>query len=117
MKLRNPWIDPRVAQLRPESVQAYLLCHGWKSLGPAGDPHLLRFERAEEDEDAPTVFVPLQSDDGPGLQWMIDLVGALAVWEHRFAGDVLTDILQHADGGPPNGAPPEQPRQTGATSK
>ena len=115
MKLRNPWIDPRVAQLRPESVQAYLLDRGWKSVGPASDPHLVRFERAE-DEDAPTLFVPLQSDDGR-LQWMIDFVGALATWESRFAGDVLTDILQHADSVPPKGAPPEQPRGTGAPSK
>ena len=35
MKLRNPWIDPRVARLRPEDVQSYLTRHGWKEAGPA----------------------------------------------------------------------------------
>src|SRR5205085_10031601 len=38
MKFRNPWIDPRIVQARPESARAYLLCHGWKSPGPAVKP-------------------------------------------------------------------------------
>ena len=31
MKVRNPWIDPRVLQVRSAAVQAYLVHHGWKT--------------------------------------------------------------------------------------
>jgi hypothetical protein len=93
MKFRNPWIDPRVAQVRPEEVQAYLARHGWKLVGPASNPNLLRYEVMEEHEDAPTLFVPIQADGGPALQWMIELIGELARFEDRWAVDVLNDIL------------------------
>lgn len=41
MKFRNPWIDPRILQVRPEAVRAYLLTHGWEYLGPAVMPDML----------------------------------------------------------------------------
>ena len=65
MKFRSPWVDPRV---RPEQVHAYLGARGWKEVGPAGDPHLLRYERTDGGEDDPTLFVPRKVDDGTGLQ-------------------------------------------------
>jgi|SRR5208283_4140671 len=95
MKFRNPWIDPRIAQVRPENVQAYLTGHGWKLVGPASNPNLLRYE-VEGKLDAPTLFVPIQVDEGPALQWMIDLVADLARHEDRWAVDVVSDILPQA---------------------
>ena len=91
---RNPWIDPRMVQVRPEDAKAYLLRHGWKLLGPAANPDLLLFERPGEREDTPTVLVPQQLDDGPMLQRMIDLVADLARFEERWAVAVLHDMLQ-----------------------
>ena len=64
---RNPWIDPRVAELRPEAVRAYLAGHGWHEVGPAENPHLVRYEVAGDNRDAPTLFLPLHADDGPAL--------------------------------------------------
>jgi hypothetical protein len=93
MRFRNPWIDPRVSQARPEDAQAYLARQGWELVGPASDPQLLRYE-IKGDENAPTVFVPVRVDSGPGLQWMIDLVADLARFEGRWAVDVLADILR-----------------------
>jgi hypothetical protein len=93
MRFRNPWIDPRVAELRSETVRAYLRQHGWSEVGPAEDPTLLRFERTTHSSEAPTLFVPLRSDTSNGLQWMIELVGDLATWQDRFAGAVLSDLL------------------------
>jgi hypothetical protein len=103
MKFRNPWIDPRIAQARPEDAQAYLTSRGWKLVGPATNPELLRYE-IEGNENAPTMFVPIRVGSGPALQWMIDLVADLAHFEDRWAADVLHDILrQPADGAPANG--------------
>ena len=97
MKFRNPWVDPRVVRVRPEQAQAYLSLRGWKNLGPAGDPHLLRYERADGGEYGPTLFVPRKVDDGPGLRWMIELIEELARFEDRWATDVVEDVLQRAE--------------------
>lgn len=103
MKFRNPWIDPRIIQARPEDAQAYLKQHGWKLVGPATDPSLLRYE-IEGDDNTPTLFVPIRTDSGSGLQWMIDLVADLARIENRWAVDVLHDMLrQPADATAANG--------------
>jgi hypothetical protein len=92
MKFRNPWIDPRVADLRPEAVQVYLAQHGWKEVGLAENPSLLRYEIA--DPDAPTLFLPRQTDNGAALQWMIELIGTLAFWQGRYAGELLSEVLR-----------------------
>src|SRR5579871_6526365 len=104
MTFRNPWIDPRVADLRPEAVQAYLSRHGWKEAGPAENPRLVRYETS--DPDAPTLFLPLRIDGGAALQWLVDLIGTLAICEGRFAGDLLSDILLHQG---TNGTTPRSP--------
>ena len=105
MKFRNPWIDPRIEQARPEHAQAYLTQHGWKLLGPAENPGLLRYERQDGDADSPTLFVPVRVKDGASLQWMIDLVADLAQFEDRWAVEVLGDILRAApEVGTANGA-------------
>ena len=78
---------------QPESAQEYLTRHGWKRIGPAANPELLRYER-EGNANAPTLFVPIRTGSGAALQWMIDLVADLAHFEDRWAVDVLHDILQ-----------------------
>ena len=44
MNFRNPWIDPRIVQLGPADAKAYLIRHGWRSLGPASNPILEMLE-------------------------------------------------------------------------
>jgi hypothetical protein len=95
MKFRNPWIDPRVAQVRPEDAQTYLTRHGWTLIGPASNSELLRYE-IEGNEQAPTVFVPIRADSGAAQQGMIDLIADLACFEDRWAVDVLHDILRQS---------------------
>jgi hypothetical protein len=116
MKFRNPWIDPRITQARPEDVQAYLTRHGWTAVGPASDPNLLRYERAEGGEDGPTLFVPVQVRPGSLLERMVECVADVARYEDRWAADVLGDILRQPAGevSQPNGAPsPVQPAPAG----
>lgn len=93
MKFRNPWIDPRITQARPDDVRAYLTRHDWHPVGPASDPRLVRYELTDHGEDAPTLFLPARADTGPALQWIIELVEELARYEDRWAVDVLGDIL------------------------
>jgi hypothetical protein len=95
MKFRNPWIDPRVVQVRSAAAQAYLRAHGWTLL-PAEQPNLLPFRGASGGDGSPTVHVPLleQARDYP--QRIIELVTDLALAEGRYAVDVLNDILRHA---------------------
>jgi hypothetical protein len=99
VKFRDPWIDPRILQVRPSAARAYLGRHGWKFLGPAADnPDLLMFDGPAEGNTNPLVMVPTQTDQGPGIQRMIDLVTEVALFEGRYAGDVLTEILQQPVG-------------------
>ncbi len=60
----------------------------------------------EGNDNAPTLFVPMRTDSGPGLQWMIDLVADLAQFEKRWAVDVLHDILQQSPEATPVNGPP-----------
>ena len=110
MKFRNPWIDPRILQVRPEEAQAYLSHLGWHLAGPAANPNLLLFDPPQDKEEGPTFMVPVRLDQGPAVQWMIDLVTEVALWQDRYAGDVLTDILQHSRGTASNGEPSDASR-------
>jgi hypothetical protein len=94
MKFRNPWIDPRILQVRPEAVRAYLLAHGWLYLGPAGIPDMLMFDTPQPRDDKPNVIVPLKLEHGSQVQRLIELIAEVALYENRYAGDVLTDMLR-----------------------
>jgi hypothetical protein len=94
MKFRNPWIDPRILQVRPEAVQAYLLSHGWQYLGPAAVPDMLMFDTSEPRRDKANVLLPLKLDDGAYVQRLVELVGDVALHEDRWAVDVVNDILR-----------------------
>jgi hypothetical protein len=104
MKFRNPWIDPRILQVRPEAVQAYLLSKGWEYLGPAAVPEMLMFDTPQPRGDKPNVLLPLKLDDGAYVQRLVELVGEVALHEDRWAVDVLNDMLrQPVDSASPNG--------------
>ena len=103
MKFRNPWIDPRVARVRPAQAQAYLLRRGWTPL-PTDGANLVPFE-APSGADRPVVQVPLleQARDYP--QRVIELITDLALLEDRYAVAVLDDILHAAPPVAPADAP------------
>ena len=104
MRFRNPWIDPRILEVRPEAVQAYLLCHGWQYLGPAAVPDMLMFDTPQPRRDKANLLLPLRLDDGAYLQRLVDLVGDVALHEDRWAVDVLSDMLrQPVESVPANG--------------
>jgi hypothetical protein len=113
MKFRNPWIDPRIVQLAPAEARAYLVRRGWNSLGPASNPVLEIFEGPGEVDDAPAVLVPCKTDQGPMLQRMIDLVSELALFEDRYAVDILNDMLHPSGGEPANGPGVERSARSG----
>jgi hypothetical protein len=93
MKIHNPWIDPRIEQVCPEEARKYLLRCGWKLIGPANNLALTLYEGPGGGENVPAVLLPSQAADGAMLQRMIDLIAAVAAFEGRYAGDVLTDML------------------------
>jgi len=115
MTFRNPWIDPRIVRLGPAEAKDYLVRHGWKSLGPASNPILEMFEGPGEGEEAEAVLVPLEADEGPMLQRMIDLVSELARFEDRWAVDVLSEMLQPSGGALINGPAVEKPAKSGVS--
>ncbi len=94
MKFRNPWIDPRILQVRPEAVRTYLLTHGWVYLGPAVMPDMLMFDTPQPRDDKPNVILPLKLEHGSQVQRLIELIAEVALYEDRYAGDVLTDMLR-----------------------
>ncbi len=111
MKFRNPWIDPRVPQVRSAAAQAYLRTHGWQAL-PVEQANLLPFTKGSGEDDSPVLQVPVleQARDYP--QRIVEFITDLALAEGRYAVDVLNDILQQAmaDAVPTNG-----PAATGKT--
>ena len=117
MKFRDPWIDPRIVQVRPQDAEAYLRGRGWKPLGPApANPDLLLFDGPKDGEDNPLLPVPRHMDQGPDVQRMIELVTELARFEGRYAVDVLNDILREgAATGAANEAGQDQANAIGKT--
>ncbi len=93
MKLRNPWIDPRVAQVRSQAVQAYLVQHGWKRM-EANQPHFLPFAGPTASKNPSVIRVPLRKQARDYPERVIELVTDLALVEGRYAVEVLNELLQ-----------------------
>ena len=93
MKFRDPWIDPRVAEVRSKAAQAYLARTGWKPL-EADRSSLLPFSGPKAGKDPTIVRVPLREQARDYVQRVIELVTDLALAEGRYAVDVLDDLLQ-----------------------
>jgi predicted RNA binding protein YcfA (HicA-like mRNA interferase family) len=92
-KVRNPWIDPRVVEVRSKVVQAYLVQHGWKPLA-ADQPYLVPFAGPKAGKNPPIERVPLWEHARDYSQRVIELVTDLALAEGRYAVEVLNELLQ-----------------------
>jgi hypothetical protein len=105
MKFNNPWIDPRILDLRSDAVRAYLLAHGWENLGPADLPDLVMFDTPVPRGDKPNVLLPTSLEHPYQIQRLVELVTEVALHEGRYAVAVLDDILdQPVAGASANGA-------------
>ena len=93
MKLLNPWIDPRVLQVKPADAEKYLIQRGWQQVKPYSR-NLTAYSRPGDGEEGSFVYVPLVPDAPEYPQRMIELVAALALEEDRYAVETLNDILQ-----------------------
>jgi hypothetical protein len=93
MKFRNPWIDPRVAEVRSEAAQSYLVQHGWTPL-EATQPSLLPFAGPKTGKNATIGQVPLREQARDYSQRVIEMLTDLALAEGRYAVDVLDELLQ-----------------------
>ncbi len=98
MKPRNPWIDPRVAQVQSKAAQAYLLQHGWKPLA-ASRPSLLPFAGPRAGTNPPIVHVPVREQARDYSQRVIEFVTELALAEGRYAVEVLDELLRNQPDG------------------
>ena len=103
MTFHDPWIDPRILELHLEAVRAYLLRNDWEFLGPAAVPDMLMFDTPNPRGDKPNVLLPLKLEYPEQVQRMVELVGDVALYERRWAVDVLSDMLRQ----PIDSAPPE----------
>ncbi len=104
MKFRNPWIDPRVVQVRSAAAQAYLRAHAWQPL-PVEQTNLLPFTNGSGEDEAVVLQVPVleQARDYP--QRVVEFITDLALAEGRYAVDVLSEILRQGtiEADPANG--------------
>ena len=93
MTFSNPWIDPRILQVTPEAAHAYLQAHGWEDLGPAAMPGLVMIDTPRPKGDKSNVLLPTSLEHPYQVQRLVELVTQVALYEGRFAGEVLNDIL------------------------
>ncbi len=106
MTFSNPWIDPRIPRVMPESMRAYLLSHGWEDLGPATMPDLVMFDTPQPRGEKPNVLLPMSLEHPYQIQRLVELVTEVARYEGRFAGDVLSDVPSEPENGSTgNGSP------------
>lgn len=89
MKFRDPWIDPRVQEIRPTQLLAYLAAKHWSETR-AHHPSMRAFRDGHGHGD---VLVPKATAYDRYVQDIIDAVTLLAKAEDRYAGEVLTDLL------------------------
>jgi hypothetical protein len=115
-KLLNPWIDPRVHQVRPVQVEAYMIRHGWRSV-PFPRPEVRLYEGPTADDGRPmTQLVPVATQVDDYGKRVIDLITNLAVIEQRRAVEVLEELLgvttPSGNGAVTNQAPDAAPAPT-----
>jgi hypothetical protein len=99
---RNPWIDPRVLDVRPADAEAYLRNHGWQEV-ESGNPQWKRF-LSPVSSNREAVLLPSATTDESLVNLLVECVGKVAAWEGRFAGELLNELLPVAPGVQSNGA-------------
>ena len=111
----DKWIDPRVRQVKPADIQRYLLARGWR---PISSPRrqLLFFEEPRGHQGKPvTQTVPASDGGSDYLDAVVRVITNLAALEDRFAGDVLSEILQQSAAEQPAVNGPGRPRGSETT--
>ncbi len=108
IRFRNPWVDPRVLDVRPADAEAYLRDRGWQEADSAMS-HVKRFISPPRGADREAVYVPETLDDGPLLNLLVECIGKVATWEGRYAGDVLNELLGIPAVSATNGHPARTP--------
>ena len=93
MRLTNPWIDPRVKQVRTRDFIRYLTVNGWEE-SEARQPAMRVFG---PNAIGAVVCVPIAEKSDRFVQSIIEAITQLARAEDRYAGAVLDDILASAD--------------------
>jgi hypothetical protein len=106
-RFRNPWVDPRVLDVRPADAEAYLRDRGWQE-ADSSVPRTKRFLSPVRGTEREAVLVPEVVDDGPLLNLLVECVGKVAAWEQRYAGEVLNELLS-VPSAPANGHPAGTP--------
>lgn len=102
------WIDPRLYMVQVADIQAYLLGKGWNPVR-SDRPGFLIFQEPTPSQDGPLYqFVPESQQWDGYTAWIHELIAAIAAIEDRYAGDVLTDILQKVSPNQSNGSAREQ---------
>ena len=100
-RFRNPWIDPRVLDVRPSDAEAYLRSHGWKE-AVSDNAHWKRF-LSPSNGNQEAVLVPVAVDDDSLLNLLVECIGKVAAWEGRYAGELLSELLAVPSGTHANG--------------
>jgi hypothetical protein len=91
--MRNPWVDPRLGQVRAAAAKAYLLAHGWV-LDPRSDDEMWVFTGPLADDGEPILQVLPTSEGMRAFPYRIEeLIGALSILENRHPRDILEDML------------------------
>jgi len=93
----NPWrwVDPRIAQVRPAGVKAYLLSHGWTQTQNSNS-QWLSFELPARKGEAPlSQVIPASDRAADFTQSMIYFLTTLSEIEDRHPVEVLNDLLRH----------------------
>ena len=114
LKLRNPWIDPRVEFVRPEDAQSYLVKKGWIYRSRSIQGMLIYHPPTPAMTHSGlnmTAIVPEVVAEGAPMERLIEMVATIASYENRYAGDVLNDLLMmnKAPTLHMNGVPAESP--------
>src|ERR1700726_4693122 len=104
MNNMDKWVDPRIQLVKPANVQAYLLARAWKPKS-SPRPQLLIFQEPPRHEGKPILqTVPACEGGSAYLDAIVRVITNLAALENRYAGDILTEILQQtSDSVPING--------------
>ena len=92
MKFRNPWIDPRVTNVRSADLIRYMHSNGWEEF--RSERRRMRlFQRSRSDF---AILVPMADKADDYIESIIEAITQLARAEDRYAGAVLDDILAGA---------------------
>ncbi len=102
-QVHRRWIDPRLYSIRVADIRDYLLRKGWKEVTP-DRPGVLMFQEPAVSEDGPLYqWIPDSEQRREYSQAIYELLASLGDIEDRYAGDVLTDILEHSVASSKNG--------------